>query len=109
MLKRIIEAMPIVTQVLEEYPDTRNSDKELILRCWEKEGLFLTIEQTARFRLCHSSETYRRTRQKIQEQGLYPAKDKIRHQRLKNDVEMRNTLAGKRIVFEGGMAKIIDE
>lgn len=108
MISKIKQATPIVMKVLENYPKARNSDKELTIRCWEEQGLFLTDEQKARFRACHSTETYRRTRQKIQEQGMYKADDNIRHQRLKNDVEMRNTLSGKRLVFEGGSVKIID-
>lgn len=108
MLKQIKEVIPLVISVLQEYPDTRNSDKELILKCWEKEGLILTPEQQIQFKACHSTETYRRTRQKIQEAGEFGATKAVRQQRLKNDVEMRNALAGKRVVIEGNKAIIVE-
>lgn len=59
----------------------RSDDKLLILTIWELEGLTLTPEQRQKFWDLPSPETIRRVRQKLQENGAYPANEPVRKQR----------------------------
>jgi hypothetical protein len=70
-----------VERILEWYPETRNSDKKLLLRYYDQHGLHLTEEQADIFLSIKSPETIRRTRQKIQESGKYPATENVRRTR----------------------------
>jgi len=72
-----------VLTALSLYPKTRNDDFELIFSIWEDNGVILTPEQKQGIRNCPPPETIRRTRQKIQEQGMYQADDKTRNRRKK--------------------------
>jgi hypothetical protein len=62
--------------ILENYPDTRNSDKRLIWKFWEEEGLidygdaYGDFIKECDFLKATSPESIRRARQKIQQ--LYP-------------------------------------
>lgn len=80
---------PIVKRVLRDKERTRNSDKELLLACWEEMGFYLSESQRAKFREMPSTETIRRIRQKIQQGGEYMAKDKIKHEREIKSQEMQ--------------------
>ena len=51
----------------------RNSDRELIIIYMQKFGMNLTPQQIQKFRDMPSVETIRRVRQKLQEQGKFPA------------------------------------
>jgi hypothetical protein len=74
-----------VEQILRDEPKTRDSDKLLLLKVWEEYGLYLSEAQKDKFLHAPSSETVRRVRQKIQEQGKYPANHLIsRHRRFKS-------------------------
>lgn len=75
MVNRIIE------RILRDFPETRNSDKRLILKVWESQGLYLTEAQAYKFFEVSSPETIRRVRQKIQESGKYQADPLIRRER----------------------------
>jgi hypothetical protein len=59
----------------------RNSDRWAILEVWEEWGLYLDSEQVGLFMSLPSVESIRRTRQKMQEQGLYPADKKVQVER----------------------------
>jgi len=48
----------------------RANDRLLMIEQWRKEGLELTPEQEQKFMQVSSSESIRRTRQRIQERGL---------------------------------------
>lgn len=71
----------LVKKLLETYPETRNSDKELQWRIWEREGAVKNNVMTKQDYLFHAKhfETIRRTRQKIQE--------KYTHLRASSDVQ----------------------
>ena len=70
-----------IREVLRIYPETRNDDRELILKVWEVEGLELTPIQKQFFLKVMPAETIRRTRQKIQESGELKADDSVAHNR----------------------------
>lgn len=63
----------LVERVLRDQPETRSSDKKLILAVWEEQGLYLSESQKARFMSLPSTETIRRIRQKEQELGKFKA------------------------------------
>ena len=64
-------AEEIVSQVMNDFPETRSSDKKLIIKVWEIQGFYLTEEQIKKLFKCLSSETIRRTRQKLNEKGMF--------------------------------------
>ena len=74
-----------VREVLENNRKARNSDQELVIDVWEKYGLYLSVEQRAKFLLIPSSDTITRCRRKIQENGEYQADENIkRHRKIKS-------------------------
>ncbi len=62
----------LIKKLLRDYPDTRNSDKELQWKIWEYQGAVINncITKQNWIYKAKLSETIRRTRQKIQER--YP-------------------------------------
>lgn len=77
-----------VERILREYPQTRSDDRKLMLKVWESYGLYLSESQQQKF-MGHnipSTETIRRTRQRLQEQGLYtPSLTKINERKTLAD------------------------
>lgn len=69
----------------------RNSDKELYLDIMEHYGLMLTPKQKEIFRDMPSLESVRRLRQKFQEQGEYPADQKVARTRSFKAMRMEQT------------------
>lgn len=81
----------IIKNVLGIDRQSRNSDKHLLLRVWERQGLHLTEYQTAKFMEASSPESIRRTRQKLQQDGLYPADQVISsHRKFKGAQVQQN-------------------
>jgi hypothetical protein len=70
-----------VESILKYDPASRNSDKRLLVIYMQKAGMNLTPEQIEKFKDLPSTETIRRIRQKLQEQGKYPAKEEINEAR----------------------------
>lgn len=68
----------------------RNSDKELWIIYAQKSGMNLTPEQVEVFRKMPASETIRRTRQVLQQKGLYPADQKVDAARFEKFRQMRH-------------------
>lgn len=66
-----------VKQVLRDYPETRDSDTELVARVWEMYGLEFTPEQRRLITVIPKTESITRCRRKLQEQGLYKAKRQV--------------------------------
>lgn len=60
-----VDAKILVRQCLEDDTRCRNDDRILMLKVWEKQGLFIMID-VARWKQMHSPETIRRVRQDIQ-------------------------------------------
>ena len=92
-MKHLKEAQ--IKEILKEYPETRDSDKLLILKVWESEGLFLSDDQRETFLKLTSSETIRRTRQRLQEQGYYKSTQRVKDIRMAKEVEMRQDFMTK--------------
>lgn len=64
----------IIKNILGTDRQARNSDRHLILKVWERQGLYLLPDQKEKFyHDVASAESIRRTRQKLQEEGKYPA------------------------------------
>ena len=82
-----------VENILKESQIYRDSDKELCLRTWRAFGLELTAEQERKFMDCPSGETITRIRRKFQEQGKYPASEKIEEARYEKFVDARHSIA----------------
>lgn len=81
----------IVRNILRDSPETRNSDKELIIQTWGQLGFYLSERQLAKFRQLPSTETIRRIRQKIQEKGEYQATTPVSKSRqLKSHIVQQN-------------------
>lgn len=75
-----------VENILKVSTQARNSDKELIILYMQKFGMELSDKQIKKFREMPSTETIRRVRQQLQEQGKYPASpevDKARFEKYK--------------------------
>ena len=90
----MFERASVIEKVLREYPNTRNSDKELILQVWEQQGLVLN-ETQRRFFLekVIPPETIRRNRQKLQEKGLYPSDQAIARARREFEAKTAREVA----------------
>lgn len=81
-----------VENILKVSQKARNSDLELWLIYAKKSGLSLSKEQEEVLREMPSFETIRRTRQKLQEQGLYPADEEVNEARYKKFKEVRQNI-----------------
>lgn len=79
----------LIEQVLREHNAARSSDRILQLRVWHELGLILTPEQRAKFMEMPSSETIRRVRQKLQEDGKYLAAEPVRKTRYHKSLVMQ--------------------
>jgi len=92
MISRVVE------MCLRDYPETRDSDRKLLVKVWEHCGLYLSEAQRHKFFGIASPESIRRTRQKIQESGKYPASDRVKHVReLKSQIVQQNAPITKEI------------
>lgn len=88
MLDEIERVKETVKTVLMFYHDARNSDKKLLLRVWEKQGLILNEAQKGVFlNECSPAETIRRVRQKLQSEGQFQADKAIVEQRAELERE----------------------
>lgn len=70
-----------VSNILAVSRQARNSDKELQILYMQKFGMNLSQKQIDTFREMPSLESIRRVRQKLQEQGEYPADQNIKKER----------------------------
>lgn len=81
----------VVELCLRDYPETRDSDKKLLLKVWAHCGLYLTEAQQDKFLGIASPETIMRTRRKLQEAGRYPATERVKKSRqLKSMIVQQN-------------------
>jgi hypothetical protein len=72
----------LTEKALQLYPETRSDDKKLILAVWwlQDHDYELNFRKFFQYKAI-SPETIRRTRQKLQEQGLYPATEEVEEMR----------------------------
>lgn len=96
----MIKAEQLVKQVLEKNPITRSNDKELQIACMEAQGFVFYSGQKDKFKRLFSSESIRRSRQKIQEGGLFPADDNTKRGRKLKQDRMRIEMKKKQYVFD---------
>lgn len=87
-----MRANVIIKRVLDSHPETRSSDRELYIKVWEEFGFYMSESQKAKFRELPPSETIRRIRQKLQEQGKYPALETVRKHRKSKGMQMRQQM-----------------
>lgn len=66
-----------VEQLLKMKPHLRNSDRHLIEEYMRIFHSITTFKEYANSKDCPTTETIRRTRQKIQALGLYPATEEV--------------------------------
>lgn len=78
-----------VEAILKASKDARNSDTMLQIIYMQKAGMNLTQHQIELFKSLPSMETLRRTRQKIQEGGKYPADKQVKKQRDFKSLQMQ--------------------
>lgn len=78
-----------VEAILKASHAARNSDRELLIIYMQKFGLELSDKQQALFRKMPSTETIRRTRQALQEQGKYPADEAVDNARFEKFRKMK--------------------
>lgn len=83
----------IVKSVLRDNKETRNSDKKLILEVFKIQGLHLTEEQERMFMKCASPESIRRSRQRVQELGLYTSYEPVKQARLFEQEQLKKKFA----------------
>ncbi len=76
----------------------RGNDRLLQLSIWRDEGLILTPEQERKFMSITAPETIRRTRQKVQEDGHFPAATNVREARKENEYQVKNEVMKDRLV-----------
>lgn len=77
-----------VLYLLHHYPETRSSDKVLILRFLEKLGIDLTEDQVEVL-MSVNLESITRARRKIQEDGRYPATPEVQAERQQKAGDVR--------------------
>ena len=83
-------AEQLVAKVLKEYPEARSNDRELIRLVWELQGFRIPRKLLPFYYRVLSPESIRRTRQKLQAQGLFlPEAEKVAKRSL-FAMEMRN-------------------
>lgn len=79
-LKRI---QPTVEKLLEQRPELRESDIDLILAVWQFQGVHLSGQQIEDIRKAAHPESVRRVRAKLHSEGKYlPTKEKVEQRAL---------------------------
>lgn len=81
-----------VEAILKAVPATRDSDTELLIIYMQKAGMELSDRQIAKFKQLPSMETIRRIRQKLQEQGKYPASKAVDKARFEKYRKVRGSI-----------------
>lgn len=83
-----------VEAILKESRMARNSDRHLMIKFMQQNGMGLTPHQESVFLLLPSLESVRRVRQKLQENGKYPADQKIARERDFKSMRMQQITPG---------------
>lgn len=81
-----------VENILRASRMARNSDTELQIIYMQKSGMNLSQEQQQKFRELPSMETIRRIRQKLQEEGKYPADAEVEEARYQKFKELKQNI-----------------
>ncbi len=81
-----------VEAIMQYLPETRSNDKMLCIVFMQKAGLDLTDAQIKKFYEMDDLWTIRRCRQKIQEEGRFPATHAVNEARYKKFKQFRQTI-----------------
>lgn len=81
-----------VENILRVSQAARNSDRELLIIYMQKFGLNLSDEQVKKMREMPAFETIRRIRQKLQEQGKYPADKEVEDARYAKYKQVKHNI-----------------
>lgn len=81
-----------VENILRASRQARNSDTELQIIYMQKSGMNLSEAQKQKFRELPHMETIRRTRQKLQEQGKYPADNDVNEYRYEKYKQVKQDI-----------------
>jgi len=87
----------LVEQVLKDWPEARDSDRFLLVKVWERQ-MGQPMHPNLKEFVMHkafSPESIRRTRQKFQEQGQYPASKKVDDARFEKFRQVKSNVHGK--------------
>ena len=100
----------LVEQCLATDKRCRQDDKWLILQVWRRTGLSLTPDQERIFlsKKLPSTETIRRTRQKLQEEGKYLAPKEVQEARSQLETQTRYEVLGKEPPETNRQTRIFD-
>ena len=95
-----VNATKYVREALHRWPDTRNNDRDCMLAVWYLQNPNYE-KDFKRFFLNDAihPETIRRTRQKLQQHGEYPASEEVDNMRFEKFKTMKDT-AGRASVPE---------
>ena len=89
-----LNKIQIVTEILEDYPEARGNDNELIYRYLKRMGMPTDYEYLRHYDV-NVSESIRRTRQKIQERNpMLRANEPTLNRRLVLERTIRETMRG---------------
>ena len=81
-----------IEEILEKYPQTRSSDKKLLLAVWFFQGLILTQEQKRIFyEKCMVAESITRKRRDLQASGKYLGSQEVMDGRKKQEQLFKKT------------------
>lgn len=94
-MSKFREAKLIVEDVLKTSFRARNDDKELLIQALALGGFKWTEENLAIFRGFYSTETLRRVRQKLQEEGFYTAGVDTQRKRKRRAKEVARDMKDK--------------
>lgn len=81
-----------VENILKAVPQTRNSDKELLLIYMKKSGIKLTEQQEEIFKNIPAFETITRVRRDLQEQGKYEPTEEVKEERYQKFKNVRENI-----------------
>lgn len=89
-----LNKIQIVAEILEDFPETRSNDNELIYRYLKRMGMPTDYEYLRHYDV-NVSESIRRTRQKIQERNtMLRANEPTLNRRLVLERTIRETMRG---------------
>ena len=92
MLSKVRNVANTVESVLSNNEDARNSDIELIILVWERQGLTLTPTQIEQIKSVSTPESITRCRRKFQEEGKYKANKEVTTERKIRSYEMQQAI-----------------
>lgn len=78
----------IVGKVLNEFPETRDDDRLLVVEVWGKQGMLMNSLQKKFLQHCFSPETITRARRHFQALGKYQMSKEALEKRMKKQQQL---------------------